>query len=189
MALDISEFFDDAVGYEAVDQDVVERLRFDDRLEIPHQLTDADIWDNYTNKDLYAIDKEVRAWLKKTRHRRRSSEKGIKTTAALTFAYIFGRQPTPQDAYACKMIHRVLMYYCTSYTGKTSINGKKVNRVYKFSQYSGVSKRPMSLRLRLEEMDDYKESVWRRGTHDSRDKRDSRLRNRQASENADGGSC
>ena len=49
------------------------------------------------------------------------------------------------------MIHELLKYYCTSYTGKTTYNGKTVPRVYEFSRYSGIKKRPYSLRLRMEE--------------------------------------
>lgn len=129
---------------------VVERLRDDDALEIPIELTDLDVWVNYMNDDLYYMDMKVREFLKKTRYKRQSKG-GYRTTASVVFAWIYGRRPEPRDGSVCRLLHELLKYYCTSYTGKTTFHGKPVDRVYRFSKYATNSKRPYSLRLRMEE--------------------------------------
>lgn len=161
-----------AVGGEVEDpdQNIIERLRFEDSLEVPIELTDAEVWANYVNDDLYIMDKKIREFLKKTRTTREKNG-GYKTTASIIFAWVYGRQPTPADGSACRVINRLLTYYCTSYTGETTFKGKRVARVYKFSKYATKNKRPYSLRLRLEE-NDGKGEPFRRGPGFSKDKRE-----------------
>lgn len=170
MPLDTSALFD-AVGgnkQEKHEQNIIERFRFDDSLNVPIELTDADLWSNYINDDLYEMDKKVREFLKKTTYQRRKG--GYKTTASLVFAWIYGRTPQAEDGAACRMLHEVLKYYCTSYTGATTYKGKKVTRVYNFSKYAFDKRRPYSLKLRLEEMDAGK-NPWRRSPIDDSKKR------------------
>lgn len=166
--LDTSELFE-AVGGTAPDENIVDRLRFDDALNVPVELTDIELWSNYINEDLYQLDKKVREFLKKTRYRREKGG-GYKTTASIVFAWIYGRQPEAGDGAACRMLHELLKYYCTSYIGPTTFMGKKVSRVYEFSRYSFTKKRPYSLKLRLEESDNGK-NVWRRSPVDDSKKR------------------
>lgn len=148
--LDISEL-DGALGVQHQDrEDVVTRLRFDDALAIPIELTDEDMWSNYTNDDLYAMDVALRSYLKRMRYVQERN-KGFRTAVPLVFPYIFGRKATPKDSAACRMLHQLLRYYCTSYTGKSTIGGKQFKVVYKFNRYAAKNKRPYSLRLRLEE--------------------------------------
>ena len=130
--------------------DVVMRLREDDALEVPIELTDLDLWCNYMNDDLYEMDIKVREFLRRTRYQR-ESKGGYRTTASVVFAWIYGRQPEPRDGSVCRLLNELLKYYCTSYTGKTTFHGKPVNRVYRFSKFSGNTKRPYSLKLRMEE--------------------------------------
>lgn len=151
------------------DADVVASLRADDALDVPIELTDLDLWANYTNDDLYDMDVKVREYLDRTRYRRQSKN-GMKTTASVVFAWMFGRQPEPRDGHLFKMIHKLLEYYCTDWTGRTTFQGKQVNRVYRFSKYSGTGKRPYSLRLRLEEVGDGG-AVFRKGPNQDRVKR------------------
>lgn len=141
-----------AIGGEVPEpeKNVVERLRFEDSLDVPIELTDAEVWANYVNDDLYVMDKKVREFLAKTRFAREKNG-GYKTTASVVFAWIFGRKATPQDGAVCRVLNRLLEYYCTSFTGVTTFKGKKVPKVYKFSRYATKNKRPYSLRLRLEE--------------------------------------
>lgn len=153
MALDLNAFNELANVDTEPDQTVVDRLRFDDALDIPHQLTDVDLWINYCNDDLYHLDKAVRELIRKSRYTRETKGK-MKTAVPLVFLGIFGRKPTPKDSQVCVMLHRLLTYYCTSYTGTSKIAGVRFNRVYHFSKYAMRSKRPMSLRLRLEESTD-----------------------------------
>ena len=131
-------------------EDIVERLRFDDALSVPIELTDEDMWSNYVNDDLYAMDVAVRGYLKKMRYVQERN-KGFRTAAPLVFAYIFGRAPTSKDSAACRMLHMLLRYYCTDYTGKSTIGGQKFKVVYKFNRFAAKNKRPYSLRLRIEE--------------------------------------
>lgn len=167
--LDTSKLFDAIGGEHDEQENIVDRLRFDDSLNIPIELTDADLWSNYINEDLYELDKKVREFLKKTTYKR--IKKGYyRTTASLVFAWIYGRKPTPEDSPACRMINEILKYYCTSYTGPTTYMGKKVSRVYEFSKYSFSNKRPYSLKLRLEEMGDGK-NTWRKSPGAGKDKR------------------
>jgi hypothetical protein len=152
MGLDL-DAFNDVAGVEAApDSTIIERFRFDSALDIPHQLTDIDVWLNYCNDDLYYLDKEVRGVIKRTRWTRQTKGK-MKTAVPLVFAQIFGRHTEPKDSRVCLMLHRLLVYYCTSYTGTSKIAGRRFNRVYHFSKYAMTTKRPMSLRLRLEEAD------------------------------------
>lgn len=154
---------------EELDQDIIERFRFDDSLQVPIELTDLELWSNYVNDDLYVMDKKIREFFSKTRYKR-EAKGGYKTTASMMFAWIYGRQPESSDGYACRMIHMLLKYYCTSYTGQTTFGGKAVPRVYKFSKYATKNKRPYSLRLRLEEAKDGA-NPWRRSPSANKDKR------------------
>lgn len=130
--------------------DVVTRFREDDALEVPIELTDLDLWCNYTNDDLYEMDMKVREFLKRTRYQRQAKG-GYRTTVPVVFAWIYGRTPEAKDGALCRLLHELLKYYCTSYTGQTTFKGKPVTRVYRFSKYGTNSKRPYSLRLRMEE--------------------------------------
>lgn len=150
------------------DMDVIERFRLDDGFDVPVQMTDLDLWANYVNDDLYVMDQKIREFLKKTRYRREAKGR-FRTTASVVFAWIYGRQPTNRDGQVCRMIHELLRYYCTSYTGTTTYMGKKVTRVYEFSRYASRNKRPYSLRLRLEEMDHG--DPWRKSPIDDASKR------------------
>lgn len=151
--LDASELFE-AISTERQreepDRQILERFRDDDSLEVPIELTDIELWSNYMSDDLYEMDKKVREFLKRTRYQR-SAKNGYRTTASMVFAWIYGHKPAPKDGPACRLLHVLLKYYCTSYTGPTTIGGKPVNRVYRFSKFACNSKRPYSLRLRLEE--------------------------------------
>lgn len=152
MALDLDAFND---LFEIPDDDepnIIERLRFDDSLDIPHQLTDVDLWLNYCNDDLYHLDKAVRKLIARSRWTRLTRGR-MKTAVPLVFMQIFGRKAGPQDSKVCRMLHRLMEYYCTSYTGTSKIDRVRFDRVYYFSKYACRSKRPMSLRLRLEESD------------------------------------
>ena len=155
--LDSSELLE-AVGggVSSVDGDIVDALRSEDAIDVPIEFTDMEVWMNYTNDDLYAMDKKIRDFLHKTRYARsvEKNKKGCRTTASIVFAYIYGRQPSPADGSACKIINKLLEYYCTDYTGPTTFMGKPVRRVYRFSKYSALKRRPYSLRLRLEEAND-----------------------------------
>lgn len=168
--LDTGELFD-AIGgnrQKQPDEDIITRLRFDDSLEVPIELTDLEMWSNYINDDLYVMDSKVREFLKRTRYKR-EKDGGYKTTASVIFAWIYGRKPTSSDGAACRMLHELLRYYCTSYSGPTTFNGKKVAIVYRFSRYATTNRRPYSLRLRLEEAKDG-QNPWRRsaGDHDKK---------------------
>lgn len=148
--LDISEL-DGALNVKQQGrEDVITRLRFDDALSIPIELTDEDMWSNYVNDDLYAMDKALREYFRKMRYVQERN-KGFRTSVPLVFAFIFGRKAGPKDSAACRMLHMLMRYYCTSYTGKSSIGNQEFNAVYKFNRYTTKNKRPYSLRLRLEE--------------------------------------
>lgn len=153
------------------DENIIERLRFDSSLNIPIQLTDADMWANYCNDDLYFMDKKIREFIKATTWQRKVKG-GYKTTASAVFTWIFGRKPEPSDGWVFGLVHTLLKYYCTEYTGKTTFQGKVVNRVYKFSKYACRRKRAYSLRLRLEEANDKDDpNIWRNSPGFSKDKR------------------
>ena len=160
MALDLTELNDLAGVDEEPDQSIIDRFRFDDALDIPYQLTDLDIWLNYCNVDLYMLDKAVRGIIKSSRYSRESRGK-MKTAVPLVFMQIFGRKTEPKDQMVCRKLHKILTYYCTSYTGSSKIAGVRFARVYHFSKYAMRSRRPLSLRLRLEESADAGEHNFR----------------------------
>ena len=155
---------------DAQDEAIIDRLRHDEALEVPIELTDLDLWSNYMSDDLYEMDSKVREFLKRTRYKRQSKG-GYRTTVSMVFAWIYGRQPEAGDGSACRLLHALLKYYCTSYTGQTTFHGKPVTRVYRFSKFSANSKRPYSLRLRLEEAKGSGSSVFRQGPNSNVDKR------------------
>jgi hypothetical protein len=160
MGLDLDAFNEITKVNSDPDESIVQKLRFDDALDLPHQLTDMDVWLNYCNDELYELDQAVRRILKKTRWKRQQSG-SMKTAVPLMFLQIFGRSATPSDSRVCVMLHRLLKYYCTRYTGTSKIAGVRFTRVYHFSRYACNAKRPMSLRLRLEESADAGESNFR----------------------------
>lgn len=181
--LDASALFD-AVGgnlQEQPEKNIVDRLRFDDSLNVPIELTDADLWTNYVNEDLYHMDKKVREFLKEINYRK-IYKGGYRTTASLVFAWIYGRQPLPEDGAACRMLHELLKYYCTSYTGKTTYKGKTVTRVYEFSKYACEKRRPYSLKLRLEESDVGQNPFRKSPIDDSKKRRHGRRKNSEDGE-------
>ena len=149
---------------------VFERFRKRDEIDIPIELTDIDKWSNFVNDDLYEMDSKLREFLRKIRYRKQKKG-GYRTTASMVFTWMYGRTPEPSDSSVCRMLHELLMYYCTSYTGPTTFQGKKVQRVYEFSKYAAAAgKRPYSLRLRLEESDGSKDP-FRESGHGDHDKR------------------
>lgn len=148
----------------------VEDLRRDDAIDVPIEMTDLDVWANYMSDDLYEMDKKVREFLKRTRYKR-MAKNGYRTTVPTVFAWMFGRYPDPSDGSLCRMLHELMMYYCTSYTGRTTYHGKPVNRVYRFTKFATNSKRPYSLRLRLEESRGESGAVFRSGPNQGADKR------------------
>lgn len=157
----------------------MDRFRNEDQFSVPVQLTDIDQWVNYTDDDLYYMDKRMRQFLKNIRYRKQAKG-GYKTTAPLVFQYIYGKYPEPGDGSLFKILHELLKYYCTNYSGKTTYKGKKVSRVYTFSKYAAINKRPYSLRLRIEESEGG--NVFRDGPDSKRDKRTyGRRANRQPS--------
>lgn len=165
--------------------DIIDELRGDDALEVPIEMTDLDVWSNYMNDDIYYLDRKIREFLKKTRYKRAAKD-GYRTTAQVVFAWIFGRQPDPGDGSVCRNIHTILKYYCTRYTGATTFHGKPVTRVYYFSKFSGNTKRPYSLKLRMEESDGTG-NVFKRGPNSEIDKRSyGRSANRPDGESSSG---
>ena len=146
----------------------LDKLRDEDGF-LPLGLTEVEAWENYTDDKLYEMDKLIRKWLRKTWCHRKSRGK-MRTAVPLLFAYLYGRPPEPKDSQTCVMMHRILKYYCTRYTkSKSTIDYKEFTRVYWFSQYSNWNRRPYSLRLRIEEMEDGKDP-FRKSWVDNRDK-------------------
>lgn len=153
----------------APDECVIERFRSDSSLDVPIELTDLEVWANYMNDDLYELDSKVREFIKRTRYQRQTKG-GYRTTCQSVFSWIYGHRPTPRDGSVCRLLHTLLKYYCTSYTGQTTFNGKPVSRVYRFSRFSG-NKRPYSLRLRLEEAREESSALFKNGPNSVADKR------------------
>lgn len=168
--LDLSELTD-AVSLESQRSDpfmydMVDMIR---ECDVPIEMTDLDVWSNYLNDELYFMDKKIREFLKKTRYKR-MAKGGYRTTAQVVFSWIYGHYPAPEDGAKCRMVHMLLKYYCTSYTGQTTFHGKPVTRVYRFSKFSGNEKRPYSLKLRMEEANDTS-NVFRAGPNHNVSKR------------------
>lgn len=171
--LDTSALFETMTDEVDPDEDIITALRTDEAVDVPIELTDLDLWANYTNYDLYIMDQKLREFIKRIRWKK-ETHGGYRTTASVVFAWIYGRQPTPSDGYVFRLLHELLKYYCTSYTGQTTYRGKKVNRVYRFSSHAATHKRPYSLRLRLEEAAEngtQSQSILHRNPDAGKDKR------------------
>lgn len=143
---------DEVRGY--TQEDIAKLTLKDDFL--PLGLTEVEAWENYTNDKLYELDKMIRQWLKKTWYHRQKDGK-MRTAVPILFTYLFGRPPEQKDSQTCAMMHKLLKYYCTRYTGKSTIKYQEFSRVYWFSKYSCKDRRPYSIRLRLEELDEGKD--------------------------------
>ena len=148
----------------------VEDIRNNSSIDVPIEMTDLDVWANYMDDDLYEMDKKLREFLKRTRYKRQAKG-GYRTTSSVVFAWMFGRKPTPADGSVCRMLNELLKYYCTSYTGRTTFDGKPVNRVYRFNKYTTNNKRAYSLRLRIEEAEEISDATFRKGPNHKADKR------------------
>lgn len=170
--LDASELFGIANSVTSYDyrnqEEMVEAIKADPEFDLPIAMTDVEMWTNYTDDVLYELDKRVREFVKKTRYIKQTKG-GYRTTVPMVFTWIFGRAPEARDSAVCRVLHELMTYYCTSYTGESRYRGKKVGRVYKFSKYSCREKRPYSLRLRLEENE---RANFRRNPDAGKDKRD-----------------
>ena len=149
MALDM-EGFDEFSNFE-MDENLVNELRMDEDFGIPWQMTDFDVWNNYCDQRLYELDKLVREYLQSTSYYR-SVKKGkmMRTAVPLLFVHLFGRPPTNKESQICVILHTLMKYYCTKYTGSTFLNNKRFSRVYYFSRYACRYRKPYSIRLRLE---------------------------------------
>lgn len=158
MPLDFSAFgftpenLDEAGKYNRADIEAYypEIVQIREDCQIPAHWTDLELWENYSDERLYELDKAVRQYIQSMRTHSKN-RKGYKTSADLVFAWIFGRPCEPKDGATTRTIHKLLNYYCTKVTGQSNMRGKKVTKVYHFSTYGGVHKRPMSVRLRMEE--------------------------------------
>lgn len=148
--LDISSLADCLEdGLEKDPTPITQRLRFDDALEIPPEITDAEIWANFVNDDLYYIEKQLREYFRRN-ITNKTKKKEFKTATPLVFMWMFGRPATPQDSGVCKILNKLLRYYCTRFTGQSHLGGRKFTHVYCFSPYATINKRPYSIKLRLE---------------------------------------
>jgi hypothetical protein len=154
-------------GFEGIvenqyEDDILIELRSKEGFELPPDITDADLWANYTDERLYLLDKKVREYFFATKYKRQYQEKEFRTSVPLVFACIFGRKPEAKDSQYCVLMHKLLTYYAKRKTGQNNINGKKFTNVYYIGPYQLLHRRPYSLRLRLEEMDDSKQNrtIW-----------------------------
>lgn len=147
------------------DEDFINEIKGDG---VPMLMVEPEAWVNYTDDNLYFMDKKVREFLKKARYKREHMKGGFRTTPQLVFAWIFGRKAETGDNKKWKYLRTLLEYYCTEWIGPTTFQGKKVSRVYKFPKRT--LRRPYSLRLRMEENVDDKD-IWRRNPYAGEDKR------------------
>ena len=117
--------------------------------EMPAGLTDAELWENYCDEELYLLEKKLREYFKSmashAEHRG-----GYRTSCSLVFTWIFGKPPTPQDGAICRKLNRLLNFYAAKVTGETTINGKVVPKCYHISKYGTFKRRPLSVKLRME---------------------------------------
>ena len=149
MPLDLEGFNEYAHVTPSPDQDIVDRLRIDDSLDVPWQLTDVDLWNNYCDDRIYELDKRIRAYLKGTRYTREKKGK-FKTAAPLVFLHLFGRRAEAADSQVCVDIHKILKYYFDK-PYMTYIMGRKVNKAYKVRPGYYIKRhRPMTLTLYAE---------------------------------------
>ena len=210
MALDIDALFEIADSGCYVDNvahkgGIVERLRYEDAIDFPIELTDHDNWERFVNKDLYDMEIKVREFLEGIEWRKLKKGKPFRCDARLVFEWIFGRKPTQSDQMAFRYIHRLLAYYCSEYTEKTTFMGRVVPHVYYFNatasrvkyRHTRMCRRPYSLKLRLEwakERADAKgeevdlSKVFRADSTRDKHKLTPRLKNRANGADADEGS-
>lgn len=112
-------------------------------------ITDLKVWDNYTDDELYELDKAVRKWIKQTDVKKIYKGK-IRTTAQLVFLWIFGRQPDQyKDTRIIKKLNTLLRYYSQKEIHQTKLDHRNARNVYEFGM-NGGHKMAYSIRLRLE---------------------------------------
>ena len=117
--------------------------------EMPAGLTDAELWENYCDEELYLLEKKLREYFKTMQYTAKNKG-GYRTSCTLVFTWMFGRTPTPNDGAICRKLNRLLNFYAAKVTGETTINNKKVPRSYHISKYGTFNRRPLSVKLRME---------------------------------------
>lgn len=118
--------------------------------EMPVGLTDAELWENYCDEELYLLEKKLREYFK-AQQSRAKNKNGYRTSAPLVFMWMFGRQPTQKDRGITTKLNRLLNFYAAKVTGKTTINGKNVEKTYHISKYGTFKRRALSVKLRIED--------------------------------------
>ena len=121
----------------------------DDKEQMPWQLTDLEIWANYTDELLYELEIRVRKFLEATAAGRRHY-KGQTVIVSKLYEWIFGEPPEDKNGIVCRKLHEIMGYYASKRTGSTTYRGKRIPAgVYKLRTYEG-NRIPYSIRLRLE---------------------------------------
>lgn len=128
---------------------VQELLDANPGFEMPAQLTDAELWENYCDEELYLLEKKLREYFKAMAHRSKTKG-GYRTSCGLVFNWMFGRPAQPEDGAICRKLNRLLNFYAQKVTGRTTIQGKEVPKCYHISKYGTFARRPLSVKLRLE---------------------------------------
>ncbi|MBQ0159318.1 MAG: hypothetical protein KBT28_01665 [Bacteroidales bacterium] len=128
---------------------VQELLDANPGFQLPADLTDAELWENYCDEELYLLEKKLREYFLAMRSRSKSKN-GYRTSCDLVFTWMFGRPPEAKDGALCKKLNRLLNFYAAKVTGATTINGKKIARCYHISKYGTFERRPLSVKLRME---------------------------------------
>ncbi len=119
-------------------------------VELPADLTDLELWENYCDEELYLLEKKLREYFKAMMSRS-VAKGGYRTSCQLVFVWMFGHKPDPKtDGPICKKLNRLLNFYAYEVTGNSQIAGKKFPKTYKISKYGTFGRRPLSVKLRME---------------------------------------
>lgn len=112
-------------------------------------------WANYSDDDLYMLEKLLRKWFAvcKESSRWMKTYKNRKYTMGMVVEHIFGRKwDNAIDGRYSKKLKLLLQYYSTSVKSCGTIAGKKTRHTVYVIGSKRIDKRPYSLRLRIEEL-------------------------------------
>ena len=117
-------------------------------------LEGAGKWENYTDMELYDMEKILRAFLQdklENDYKWNHQAKWRKYTARMLFEVLYGREYTQQDIGATMKLARLMGHYSTRILKNgTTIRGKNVKKKVYILSAKRLEKPPYSLRLRLE---------------------------------------
>lgn len=120
-------------------------------------LTTPERWENYSNPLIYETDKRIREWIGAMKSVWTNRKGNDRRYCRKDLVEILGLEDAIKTAHDNKIVSRIFAYYSTRIVERSTINNKRVKKVYTLSPRR-LKRKPYSLKLRLEELEG--EGCW-----------------------------